>query len=71
MTISSPRPYRLPRRRRFVIDVPDLGDFIRGHQTNVWAENEEDAVMIFNRTARIMPGFIQVEDVRKGNPFVT
>ena len=70
MTISSPRPYKLPRRRLFIIDVPDLGDFMRGHETNIWAENEKDAIRIFNRSARIMPGCIQVEDVRKGNPFV-
>jgi len=70
MTTNSERPYRLPRRRHFIIDAPHLGDFMRGHETNVWAENEKDAVNIFNRGARIRPGYIQVENVRKGNPFV-
>lgn len=70
MTTNSPRPYRLPRRRHFVIEVPDLGPFSRGHDTHVWAENELDALKIFNGRAKFMCGLLQVEDVRKGNPFV-
>ncbi len=70
MSGALPRPYQLPRRRHFIIDVPDLGDFLRGHQTNIWAENKKDAIMIFNATARIRDGYIQVENVQEGKPFV-
>jgi len=59
------RPYQLPRRRLFLVNVKTISPLRKAFKTKIWAENAQDAVEIATIRSQTVPGFIDHEDVKQ------